>query len=98
MPQVQPIKLNKEERLQVPQPKNAPFLFLPRNECMLTVSGGGKSVAHIRTLMDSDKLGGMFDRYEMISPNIFVDTQYESLIECAENHRTEERYLLPRGV
>ena len=67
MPQVQPIKLNKDERLDVPQPKHAPFFKLPRNECMLTVSGGGKTVAHIRTLTDVDKLGNMFDKYIVMS-------------------------------
>ena len=91
MPQVQPIKLNKEERLQVPQPKNAPFLFLPRNECMLTVSGGGKTVAHIRTLMDSDKLGGLFDKYIVMSPNAFVDPQYNALAHYIESTTGQKR-------
>ena len=34
--------------------------------------------------MDSDKLGGMFDKYLLLSPNIFVDPQYEKLIEYVE--------------
>ena len=54
MPEVFALDVGKQ--LEVPQPKNAPFFKLPRNECMVTVSGGGKTNAHIRTLMDNDKL------------------------------------------
>ena len=34
--------------------------------------------------MDRDKLGGMFDKYLLLSPNIFVDPQYEMLIEYVQ--------------
>ena len=34
--------------------------------------------------MDRDKLGGMFDKYLLLSPNIFVDPQYETLIEYVQ--------------
>jgi len=74
MPEVKPLKLGSQ--LQVPQPKGAPFLQLPRNEAMITVSGGGKTVAHIRTLMDSDKLGRLFDKYIVISPNCKTDPNF----------------------
>ena len=77
MPEVKPLKLG--HQLQVMQPKHAPFFSLPRNECMTTVSGGGKTVAHIRTLMDKDKLGGLFQKYIVLSPNCFTDPSYEPL-------------------
>jgi hypothetical protein len=77
MPEVRPLKLG--HQLQVPQPKNAPFFQLPRNEAMVTVSGGGKTVAHIRTLMDKDKLGGLFQKYLVLSPNCYTDPSYEPL-------------------
>ena len=77
MPQVKPLKLGKQ--LEVPQPRNAPFFKLPRNECMVTVSGGGKTVAHIRTLTDRDKLGGLFDKYIVMSPNCNTDPNYDVL-------------------
>ena len=64
MPEIKPLRLGKE--LQVPQPKNAPFQKLPRNECMVTVSGGGKTVAHVQTLISADMLGGLFDKYVII--------------------------------
>ena len=34
--------------------------------------------------MDSDKLGNMFDRYMVLSPNVFVDPQYKALIKYVE--------------
>ena len=70
MPEVKALNVGKQ--LEVPQPKHAPFFKLPRNECMVTVSGGGKTNAHIRTLMDKDKLGGLFDKYIVMSPNCRV--------------------------
>ena len=82
MPEVKPLKLGTQ--LQVKQPKNAPFLQLPRNEAMITVSGGGKTVAHIRTLMDSDKLGGLFDKYIVMSPNVHTDPNYIPLAKYIE--------------
>jgi len=82
MPEVKPLKLGKQ--LEVPQPRHAPFFKLPRNECMVTVSGGGKTVAHIRTLMDSDKLGGLFDKYIVMSPNCRTDPNYTVLADYIE--------------
>ena len=82
MPEVRPLKLG--HQLQVRQPRNAPFFFLPRNEAMVTVSGGGKTVAHIRTLMDSDKLGGLFDRYLVMSPNCLTDPNFIPLAKYIE--------------
>ena len=82
MPEVRPLKLG--HQLQVPQPKNAPFFQLPRNEAMVTVSGGGKTVAHIRTLMDPDKLGGLFQRYLVMSPNCLTDPSFIPLAKYIE--------------
>ena len=78
MPEVKALKLGKQ--LDVPQPKHAPFFKLPRNECMITVSGGGKTNAHIQTLTDPKMLGGLFDRYYNFSPNAKTDTTYKVLI------------------
>ena len=83
MPEVKPLKLGKQ--LDVPQPKHAPFFKLPRNECMVTVSGAGKSVAHIRTLVDSDKMGGLFDKYIVMSPNCRTDPSYKPLASYIQN-------------
>jgi hypothetical protein len=82
MPEVKPLKLG--HQLQVRQPKHAPFFQLPRNEAMVTVSGGGKTVAHIRTLMDPDKLGGIFDKYLVMSPNCLTDPSFEPLAKYIE--------------
>ena len=41
--------------------------------------------------MDSDKLGGMFQRYEVYSPNIFIDPQYKALIEFIEEKTNQKR-------
>ena len=82
MPEVKPLKLG--HQLQVRQPKHAPFFQLPRNEAMVTVSGGGKTVAHIRTLMDPDKLGGLFDRYLVMSPNCLTDPNFLPLARYIE--------------
>ena len=89
MPEVKPLKLGKE--LQVLQPRHAPFFKLPRNEIMLSPSGGGKTVAHIRTLIDRDKLGGLFDRYFVFSPNAFVDPQYRALAQYIEAHTGQKK-------
>jgi len=83
MPEVKELKVGKQ--LEVPQPKNAPFFKLPRNECMITVSGGGKTNAHIRTLIDKDKLGGLFDKYIVMSPNCKTDPSYKVLARYIEN-------------
>ena len=41
--------------------------------------------------MDSDKLGGLFDRYEIFSPNIFIDPQYKALIKYIEGKTNQKR-------
>ena len=89
MPQVKPLNLGKQ--LEVPQPRNAPFFKLPRNECMVTISGGGKTVAHIRTLTDHDKLGGLFDKYIVLSPNCFTDPNYRVLADYIERTTGQKR-------
>jgi hypothetical protein len=48
-------------------------------------SGVGKSVVLIRSLVDQDKLGGCFDRYELFSPNIHQDPQFRMLIDYVVN-------------
>ena len=67
----------------VRQPK-APFRALPCSSLLVGPSGSGKSVVLIRTLMDKDKLGGLFDRYEIFSPNVFTDPQYRDIIRYIE--------------
>ena len=82
MPEVKPLKLGSQ--LQVKQPKGAPFLQLPMNSAMIAISNGGKTVAHLRTLMDSDKLGGCFDKYIVMSPNVHTDPNYLPLAKYIE--------------
>jgi hypothetical protein len=82
MPEVRPLKLG--HQLQVRQPKHAPFFQLPRNEAMVTVSGGGKTVAHIRTLIEPSMLGGLFDRYLVMSPNCLTDPNFIPLAKYIE--------------
>ena len=82
MSEVKALKLGTQ--LQVKQPKNEPFLFLPRNEYMVTISGGGKSLAHIQTLMSPQMLGGCFDHYVVMSPNCLTDPQFAPLAEYIE--------------
>ena len=96
MPEVRPLDVRKQ--LEVPQPRSAPFFKLPRNECMVTVSGGGKTHAHIRTLVDHDKLGGLFDRYVVMSPNCWVDPAYKVLGAYIERTAGQKKGLLPCGV
>ena len=57
MPEVLPLKVKDPK---VCQPK-FPMRSLPANTLHIGPSGSGKSVALIRTLVDSDKLGGCFD-------------------------------------
>ena len=78
MPEVKALKTGSEGKVR--QPK-APFRSLPANSLHIGPSGSGKSLTLLRTLMDSDKLGGMFDKYLLFSPNIFIDPQYASLID-----------------
>ncbi len=42
-------------------------------------------------MMDSDELGKMWDRYEIFSPNVFIDPQYRSLIEYVEQHTGQKK-------
>ena len=74
----------------VKQPK-APFRALPSNSLHIGPSGSGKSLTLLRTLMDSDKLGGMFQRYELYSPNIFIDPQYKALIQYVEDQTGQKK-------
>ena len=88
MPEVKPLK--SESGPTVRQPK-APFRALPANSLHIGPSGSGKSLALLRTLMDSDKLGGLFDRYELYSPNIFIDPQYKVLIRKIEETTNQKQ-------
>ena len=82
MPVVKPLKEGAGPGVR--QPK-APFRALPSNSLHIGPSGSGKSLTLLRTLMDRDKLGGgLFDRYELFSPNIFIDPQYKALIDYIE--------------
>ena len=89
MPEVKSLPVGKQ--LEVPQPKHAPFFKLPRNECMVTVSGGGKTNAHIRTLIDNDKLGTLFDKYIVMSPNCNTDPSYDVLADYIEKTTGQSR-------
>ncbi len=81
MPDVKPLKTKKDGA--VPQPK-APFRSLPTNSLHIGPSGSGKTLTLLRTLMDNDKLGGMFQKYLLFNPNIFVDPQCKALISYVE--------------
>ena len=82
MPEVTRLSVGKQ--LDVPQPKHLPFFKLPRNECMITVSGGGKTNAHIQTLTQTWGLAGLFDKYVVMSPNAFTDPNYKILADYIE--------------
>ena len=88
MPEVKPLKSG--EGPTVRQPK-APFRALPGNSLHIGPSGSGKSLALIRCLIDSDKLGGMFDRFLVLSPNVFVDPQYRTLIDYIEKTTRQKK-------
>ena len=81
MPQVKALSHGKDAAVRQPKP---PFRSLPANSLHIGPSGSGKSLTLLRTLMDSDKLGSMFDKYLLLSPNIFVDPQYEKLLEYVQ--------------
>ena len=81
MPQVKPLDAGPDAKVR--QPKY-PFRALPAHSILVGTTGAGKSLTLIRTLMDKDKLGGMFDRFMIQSPNIFVDPQYKALIDYIE--------------
>ena len=89
MPEVKALKSDSGPTVR--QPK-APFRALPANSLHIGPSGSGKSLTLLRTLMDSDKLGGMFDRYEIFSPNIFIDPQYKALIKYIEGKTNQKRH------
>jgi hypothetical protein len=88
MPQVKPLKSDSGPTVR--QPK-APFRALSANSLHIGPSGSGKSLTLLRTLMDSDKLGGMFDRYEFFSPNIWIDPQYKALIRYIEQKTNQKQ-------
>ena len=88
MPEVKPLKSG--DGPTVRQPK-APFRALPGNSLHIGPSGSGKSVALIRTLVDADKLGNMFDRFLVLSPNVFVDPQYRTLIDYIEKTTRQKK-------
>ena len=75
MPEVKPLK-TKDPKIKQPA---FPLRSLPANTLHIGPSGSGKTVALIRTLIDRDKLGGLFDAYHVFSPNIWVDSQYKIL-------------------
>jgi hypothetical protein len=91
MPVVKALDVGKQ--LEVRQPKTAPFFKLPRNEVMLTVSGGGKTNAHIQTLTNRDKLGGLFEKYIVMSPNCQKggDPSYDVLADYIERTTGQKR-------
>ena len=82
MPEVTALKVGKQ--LEVLQPKNTRFTQLPRNERMITVSGGGKTNAHIQTLTQPWGLAGLFDKYVIMSPNAFTDPKHKVLADYIE--------------
>ena len=86
--QVKPLKSDSGPTVR--QPK-APFRSLPCSSLLCGPSGSGKSVVLIRTLLDTDKLGGLFDRYEIFSPNVFVDPQYRDMIKYVEGRTKQKR-------
>ena len=88
MPEVKPLKTDSGPTIR--QPK-APLRALSANSLHIGPSGSGKSLTLLRTLMDSDKLGGMFDRYEIFSPNIWIDPQYKALIRYIEQKTNQKQ-------
>ena len=97
MPEVTALKLGKQ--LEVLQPKNMPFTKLPSNECMVTVSGGGNTNAHIQTLTQSWGLAGLFDKYIVMSPNDFTDPNYKVLTDYIERTTGQQKGgLLPHRM
>ena len=82
MPEVKPLKV-KDPKIRQP---SYPLRSLPANTLHIGPSGSGKSVTLIRTLIDRDKLGGMFDAYYVFSPNVHVDSQYKILGKYIREH------------
>ena len=90
MPEVKPLKLGDDPKVRQPKP---PFRSLPANSIHIGPSGSGESLTQLRTLMDSDKLGGMFQKYLLCSPNIFVDPQFKALIDYVEKTQDTNRKM-----
>ena len=88
MPVVKPLR--EDGGPKVRQPK-APFRALPSNALFVGPSGSGKSLTLLRTLIDKDKLGGMFNRYKIFSPNVFIDPQYKALIRYVEDQTGQKK-------
>mgnify|MGYP000001977226 CR=1 FL=1 len=93
MPEVKPLKTKKDGT--VLQPK-APFRSLPASSLHIGPSGSGKTLTLLRTLMDNDKLGGMFQKYLLFFPNVLVDPQYKALIDYIEKQqdRNNQNFVL----
>ena len=95
MPEVKALK--EEGGPKVKQPK-APFRALPSNSLHIGPSGSGKSLTLLRTLMDKDKLGSMFQRFEIYSPNIYIDPllsiQHRAFVGLALHHRIAKNFSL----
>jgi hypothetical protein len=85
---IAPLKSGHDPKTRQPR---APFRALPANSISIGPSGSGKSLTLLRTLLDPDKLGGMWDRYEIFSPNVFIDPQYRSLIEYVQQHTGQKK-------
>jgi hypothetical protein len=88
MPKVQPLKIGKDPKVR--QPK-APFRALPANSIHIGPSGSSKTYTLLATLTQPDMLGTVFDRYEVYSPNIFVDPQYKILIAHIESKTGQKK-------
>ena len=97
MPEVKPLKEGAGPTVRQPKP---PFRALPANSLHIGPSGSAKSYTLIATLTQKHLLGGMWDRYEIYSPNVFIDPQYKILIEYVEatTGQKKERGLLSRGI
>ena len=88
MPEVKPLKTGKDPKVRQPKP---PFRALPANSLHVGPSGSSKTYTLLATLTQSDMLGGMFDRYEIFSPNISVDPQYKHLISYVEQTTSQKK-------
>ena len=78
MPVVKQLKTGSTTTVRQPKP---PFRSLPANSIHIGPSGSSKTYTLIATLTQSDMLGAMFDKYLLLSPNIFIDPQYRVLID-----------------
>jgi GTPase SAR1 family protein len=89
MPEIKPLDIEKKDG-RVLQP-TLPFRSLPFNLVSIGPSGSGKSLTIIRCLTNKQMLGKLFQRYLLFSPNIFVDPQYQFLIDYIEEHTGQSR-------